>query len=160
MPTRPLAHAATADPAAAVGQIRKERRITEREFIRMAARPSSVILDARSTEKFNLLHVKGATNLSLPDFTAEELARIIPSKDTTVLIYCNYKYLNEPMSMATKAPPASLNLHTFNELYSYGYRNVYEQGPLIDIRKAKLELEGRLLALGSWPAASAAEALR
>lgn len=160
IPNRLIDYDAFEDQVAVVGEIRKERRITEKEFIRMAARRSTIILDARSTEKFNLLHVKGATHLSLPDFTAEELARIIPSKDTRVLIYCNNNFLNEPDGFASKVAPASLNIHTFNALYSYGYRNVYELGPLIDIRKAKIEFEGGLLALDSWPAASVAEALR
>jgi hypothetical protein len=160
IPNRLIDYQAFEDQVTEVGKIREERRVTEKEFIRMAARRSTVILDARSTERFNLLHVKGATHLSFPDFTAEELARIIPSKDTRILIYCNNNFLNEPTAFFTKAPPASLNLHTFNALYSYGYRNVYELGPLIDISKAKIEFEGSLLAQGSWPAASAVVAQR
>ena len=141
IPNRLIDYEAFEDQVAVVGKIRKERRITEKEFIRMAAMSSTVILDARSTGKFDLLHVKGATHLSLPDFTAEELARIIPSKDTRILIYCNNNLLNEPEAFASKVRTASLNLHTFNALYSYGYRNVYELGPLIDISKAKIEFE-------------------
>jgi len=160
IPNRLIDYQAFEGQVTEVGKIRQERRVTEKEFIRMAARRSTVILDARSTERFNLLHVKGATHLSFPDFTAEELARIIPSMDTRILIYCNNNFLNEPKAFFTKAPPASLNLHTFNALYSYGYRNVYELGPLIDISKAKIEFEGSLLAQGSWPAASAVVAQR
>jgi hypothetical protein len=37
---------------------------------------------------------------------------------------------------------ASLNLYTFNTLYSYGYTNVYELGPLIEIQKSMLPFEG------------------
>ena len=125
-----------------VGKLRAQRRVTEDEFIRMAADPKTVVLDARSAERFQLLHVKGARNLSLPDITAEELARVIPSKSTRVLIYCNNNFLNEPNAFATKIPSASLNIHTFNVLYSYGYTNVYELGSLIDIRSAKLNFEG------------------
>lgn len=125
-----------------VGRLRAQRRVTEDEFIRMAADPKTVILDARSAERFQLLHVRGARNLSLPDITAEELARVIPSKSTRVLIYCNNNFLNEPSAFATKIPSASLNIHTFNVLYSYGYTNVYELGSLIDIRSAKLKFEG------------------
>ncbi len=158
IPNRLIDYKAFEDQVAVVGKIRKQRRITEKGFIQMAAKRSTVILDARSTEGFNLLHVKGATHLGLPDFTAEELARIIPSKDTRILIYCNNNFLNEPMAFATKAAPASLNLHTFNALYSYGYRNVYELGPLIDVSKAKIEFEGSLLTRGSWPMASPAAA--
>src|SRR5262245_40692680 len=72
-----------------VGQFREKRRISESQFIRMAAEPGTVVLDARSAEKFSLLHVKGARNLSLPDFSEEDLARVIPSKTTRILIYCN-----------------------------------------------------------------------
>jgi len=39
---------------------------------------------------------------------------------------------------------ASLNLYTFNTLSSYGYKNVYEMGPLIDIKKSGLTFEGSL----------------
>jgi hypothetical protein len=86
--------------------------------------------------------VKGAKNLSFPDITAEELAKIIPTKSSRVMIYCNNNFLNAPSAFPSKTPSASLNIHTINALYSYGYTNVYELGPLIDIRKAKLEFEG------------------
>lgn len=124
-----------------VGQIRKDHRVTEDEFIKMAEDQATVIFDARSTEKFNRLHVKGAKHLSLPDITAEELAKIIPSPLTRILIYCNNNFLNEPEAFPPKAPSASLNIHTINALYSYGYKNVYELGPLIDIHKAKIKFE-------------------
>ena len=39
-------------------------------------------------------------------------------------------------------PSASLNLSTYIALYNYGYRNVYELAPLIDISKTTLELVG------------------
>ena len=41
---------------------------------------------------------------------------------------------------------ASLNIHTFNTLYNYCYQNVYELGPLVDVKKTKLPLEGKLVA--------------
>jgi phage shock protein E len=34
-----------------------------------------------------------------------------------------------------------LNLSTYIALYNYGYRNVYELGPLIDIRTSRLAFE-------------------
>lgn len=125
-----------------VGELRKQRRVSEAEFIRMAADRDTVILDARSAEMFARLHIKGAKNLSFPDITAEELARVIPSKSTHVLIYCNNNFLNAPGAFPTKAITASLNIHTLNALYSYGYTNVHELAPLIDIRESALEFEG------------------
>jgi|GEM_PF-3815792 len=44
-----------------------------------------------------------------------------------------------------KAARASLNISTYIALYSYGYRNVYELGPLLDVHATKLPLEGSLL---------------
>jgi phage shock protein E len=121
-----------------VGKFRESRRITEREFSIMAATRGTVILDARSAEKFSLMHVRGAKNLSLPDITEEELAKVIPSKSTRILIYCNNNFLNEPEAFPSKTLSASLNVYTMNVLFAYGYTNVYELGPLIDIRKTIL----------------------
>ena len=125
-----------------VAKLREERRVTEEKFMEMAADPATVVLDARSAEKFSLLHVRGAKNLSLPDITAEQLARIIPDKTTRVLIYCNNNFRNEERAFPSKSARVALNIFTFNTLYGYGYRNVYELGPLIDIRSTKLPLEG------------------
>jgi hypothetical protein len=95
-----------------------------------------------------MLHIKGAVHLSLPDMTAADLAKVIPDKSTRVLIYCNNNFVNEPRALPSKAVTASLNLYTFNSLYSYGYQNVFELGPLIDIRKSILPFEGSLVPAG------------
>lgn len=142
IPNPLIDYAAFEQNVAEVGKLREQRRISEEEFLRMARDPATVILDARSAGMFQLLHVKGAKNLSLPDFTEAELAKVIPTKATRVLIYCNNNFLSAPKAFATKAPSASLNIHTFNALYSYGYTNVYELGPLIDVKVAKLQFEG------------------
>ena len=122
-------------------KLREGRRLTEDDFLRMSREPGTVVLDARSTEMYGRLHVRGALHLSYPDFTAETLAQVIPEKTTRILIYCNNNFLNSPAFM-TKAPPASLNLSTFATLYMYGYENVYELGPLVAIEKSKLEFDG------------------
>ncbi len=130
--------------AVSVGRLRNERRVTEEQFITMASEPDTVILDARSTDKYARLHIKGAKHLGFSDITAATLARTIPTLATRVLIYCNNNFLNAPESFATKMPAASLNIHTFNTLYNYGYTNVYELGPLIDVHKAKVLFEGEI----------------
>jgi hypothetical protein len=145
IPNRMIDYPGFLENASAVGKLRKERRITEAEFVRMAAEPGTIVFDARSDSKFNLLHVKGARHLSLPDVTAAELAKIIPNKSSRILIYCNNNFENEPRALPGKIATASLNLYTFNTLYSYGYKNVYELGPLIDINKSALTFEGSLV---------------
>jgi phage shock protein E len=125
-----------------VGALRESRRVSEGEFIDMARDPSTVVLDARSAEKFALLHIKGARNLSLPDVTEEELAKVIPSKTTRVLIYCNNNFVNQPRAFPSKNLRASLNIYTFNVLAAYGYESVYELGPLLNIETTRLQFEG------------------
>lgn len=142
IPNRLIDYDAFASQVARVGEIRQRHRITEDEFIRMAKEPGTVVLDARSAEKYAQLHVKGASNLSLPDITADELARILPDKSTRVLIYCNNNFLNAPGAFPSKAIDASLNIYTYNVLHSYGYENIYELGPLLDIRQTKIVFEG------------------
>ena len=119
-------------------QHRATRRVTDEEFLRMSREPGTLVLDARSREKFDELHVKGAVNLSFPDIAVESLARTIPDKATRILIYCNNNFANAEGPFPTKAPSASLNLSTYIALYNYGYRNVYELGPLIDVAKSRL----------------------
>ncbi|HEX7192718.1 MAG TPA: rhodanese-like domain-containing protein [Thermoanaerobaculia bacterium] len=118
--------------------VRERRRLTEEEFLRLSQEPSAVILDARSAEKYCELHVRGAVNLSFPDFTAATLARVIPTKSSPVLIYCNNNFENAEGPFPTKMSKASLNLSTYIALYTYGYDNVYELGPLVDFHASKL----------------------
>jgi hypothetical protein len=88
---------------------------------------------------------KGAVHLDLTNATAADLAKVIPDKSTRILIYCNNNFLNEPTALASKAPPTSLNIYTFNTLYGYGYKNVYELGPLLDIKTSIIPFEGTLV---------------
>jgi phage shock protein E len=122
-------------------QHRETRRLTEEEFILMSKEPDTIILDARSEILYRLLHVKGAINLSFPDIAIESLKNTIPDKNTRILIYCNNNFQGPLPAFPSKSPSASLNLSTYIALYNYGYRNVYELGPLIDINKSKLEFE-------------------
>jgi len=120
---------------------RESRRISEDEFMRMSREPGTVILDARSKKKFDELHVKGAIHLSFPDIAVDSLAKTLPDKNTRILIYCNNNFANAEGPFPTKHPSASLNLSTYIALYNYGYRNVYELAPLVDIKGSKLTFE-------------------
>src|SRR5262245_32832440 len=128
--------------AAKVEKLRSERRVSEDAFIRMANESGTIVFDARSDSKFAMLHVKGARHLSLPDITAGELTKVMRDQYTRILIYYNNNFKNKPDAMPTKQIRTSLNIYTFNTLYGYGYTNVYELGPLIDIKKSRLTFAG------------------
>ena len=122
-------------------QHRSTRRVTEEDFLRMSREPNTIVLDARSRQKYDELHVKGAVSLSFSDIAVESLARTIPDKNTSILIYCNNNFANAEQPFPSKMPSASLNLSTYIALYNYGYRNVYELGPLMDLTKSTLPFE-------------------
>jgi hypothetical protein len=125
----------------AAAKHRETHRLSEEDFIKMSGEKGVIILDARSKEKYNLLHIKGAINLSFPDITVESLKKVLPDKSARILIYCNNNFVNAEEAFPTKLPTASLNLSTYISLYTYGYKNVYELAPLIDTKKSKLTFE-------------------
>ena len=133
-------------------QHRASRTVSEGEFLRMAGEKGTIILDARSREKYDELHVAGAINLPFPDIAVESVARLIPDRETRILIYCNNNFRNAEAAFPSKLPTASLNLSTFISLYDYGYRNVYELGPLVDIEKSALPFEGKAISRPAPPA--------
>src|SRR5436190_20013836 len=126
--------------ASEAADYRGSRRLTEDEFIRMSTEPGTIILDARSHEKYDTLHIKNAINLSFPDITVESLNRVLPDKNQRILIYCNNNFVGDQKAFPTKMMTASLNLSTYIALYTYGYRNIYELGPLLDVNTTRLEL--------------------
>jgi hypothetical protein len=119
---------------------RETRRLSEDDFIRMSREAGVIVLDARSKEKYDLMHIKGSINLSFPDIDVASLKKTLPDKNARILIYCNNNFVNEEKAFPSKAPAASLNLSTYVSLYTYGYRNIYELAPQIDPAKSKLKL--------------------
>src|SRR4029453_8476018 len=119
-----------------------ERRLREADFSRRSREPGTVVLDARSKAKFDELHLEGAINLSFSDIATLSLAATLPDKGVRILIYCNNNFRNAEGPFPSKLPSASLNLSTWVALYDYGYRNVWELAPLID-------MAGRALGLGT-----------
>ncbi|MEO8217295.1 MAG: rhodanese-like domain-containing protein [Acidobacteriota bacterium] len=138
-------------------QYRTTHRLSEDDFIRMSHEPGTIVLDARSAGRYNELHVRGAINLSFPDLTIDSLKSTIPDPDTRILIYCNNNFRGAEGPFPSKLPAASLNLSTFIALYTYGYRNIYELGPLLDLKSSRLSFEAGSGLFGGQPAATSAE---
>ncbi len=122
---------------------RESHRLVEKEFLKLMEEPGNILLDARSEVRYQLLHIKGAKNLPFTEFTEKSLAEVIPEKTTNILIYCNNNFEGSPDAFAAKAPAASLNLSTYTSLKAYGYKNIYELGPLLDVKATILPLEGK-----------------
>ena len=121
---------------------REQKRLTEQEFAEALTDPNVVVLDARSEHRFAQHHIEGAINLPFTEFTEINLAEVIPNKDTPVLIYCNNNFEGNQIAFATKRMPASLNVHTQSDLNVYGYTNVFELGPVVDVDETILPMAG------------------
>ncbi|WP_445456070.1 rhodanese-like domain-containing protein [Flavobacterium sp. HNIBRBA15423] len=136
-----------------VKSYRKDRLINWSTFEKFSKETNTIILDTRSKEMFEKKHIKGAIHLNFSDFTQENLAQIIPSFNTRILIYCNNNIDKEPILFASKISlskkdiqPKSislaLNIPTFINLYGYGYKNVYELSELISAFDTRITFEG------------------
>jgi hypothetical protein len=121
---------------------RESHRLTEPQFIAAMADTNAVLLDARTSSKYGLRHIRGAVNLQFTDFTADTLAKVIPTKGTRVLIYCNNNFTGSQSAFPGKAMTASLNLSTYTSLKSYGYTNIFELGPLLNVRTTAIPFAG------------------
>jgi phage shock protein E len=126
--------------------VRAARRLTEAEFAAAIGTPGTVLLDARSADKYRARHIAGAVSLPFTDFTAGALAKVIPAKTTRVLIYCNNNFAGDVQAFPSKGPAASLNISTYIALATYGYENVWELGPHLDVKTSKLPWAGTAVA--------------
>jgi hypothetical protein len=145
---------------------RASRLVDLNTFIKMSKEPGVIILDSRSAFRFDRIHVKGAKHLAFTDFTQDNLAEVIPSFDTTILIYCNNNFDGNQTDFASKvamprprsgtavatqfaaqAKPImmALNVPTYVNLYGYGYRNVYELHELVKVNDPRIEFEGSIV---------------
>jgi len=127
---------------------RKTHTVSLEKFKAMAKDSNTIILDTRSKSMYDAKHIKGAVHLNFSDFTASKLAKVIPNKNTRVLIYCNNNLDKDEMYFARKAAPLALNIPTFINLYGYGYKNVYELDAMVSTvsvfpeHKPLLDFEG------------------
>jgi hypothetical protein len=141
-----------------VDAFRNERLISLDSFLTMAKDANTIILDSRSDFRFERKHLKHARHLSFPDYTQENLARIIPTFETRILIYCNNNFTGDQIDFASKlAIPSpndsqfatqqkptmlALNIPAFITLYGYGYKNTYELAEIIDVKDPRIQFEG------------------
>ncbi len=135
-------------------------------FLTMSKKPGVIVLDTRSTFRYDRIHLKGAKHLSFTDFTQDNLAKVIPSFDTPLLIYCNNNFEGNEVDFASKiALPMTgkenkvaaqfndqekprmmaLNIPTYINLYGYGYKNVYELNELVDVKDPRVVFEGSIV---------------
>lgn len=153
---------------------RAERLVGLDRFLEMSKEPNTIILDTRSAERFERIHVAGARHLNFADFNQGSLAELIPDPNTRILIYCNNNFEGNPIDFTTKValPPSlesstgasgsgtemlgeerpvmmALNVPTYINLYGYGYQNVYELDELVDISDSRIQFEGS--SVGSVP---------
>lgn len=145
---------------------RASRLIDLNTFMKMRQQPGVIILDTRSTFRFERIHVKGAKHLAFTDFTQDNLAKVIPSFETPILIYCNNNFDGNQTDFASKVAlprPKSgnavatqfaaqekpimmaLNIPTYVNLYGYGYRNVYELHELVKVNDPRIVFEGSIV---------------
>lgn len=141
IPNPAIDYAEFARLATELAPVREKNRVTEEQFIKMAASPGTVILDVRSPADFRRIHVKGARNLVLTDFTEENLSKVIPDKTSRILIYCNNNFTGQPDYFPMKRAAMALNVQAFVNLHAYGYTEVYELGPLLDVKTTLIVLE-------------------
>lgn len=150
--------------------LRKDRRLSAEAFAKAAKEPNTIVLDARNEEAHRLLRVKNSVNLPYTSFTESDLAEVIPTKQTRVLIYCRNNIADKAPEGAerkvgelpypndfgnkirVKGAAAGLNIPTYITLYIYGYKNVWELDPVVDPNASAIEFESSAtepLAVGS-----------
>ena len=128
-----------------VDAFRNERLVDLQSFLKMAEDPEVIILDTRSESAYKNKHLKGAVHLNFSDFSEGKLAKLIPDKNSKILIYCNNNIAGDEINFARKSAPLALNIPTFINLYGYGYKNLYELSDLIPVDHKALVFEGMSL---------------
>ena len=81
---------------------RASRLIDLNTFLKMSKEEGVIILDSRSDFRFDRIHLKGAKHLAFTDFTQDNLAKVIPSFETKILIYCNNNFDGNETDFASK----------------------------------------------------------
>jgi rhodanese-related sulfurtransferase len=133
-----------------VKEHRKSRLLNAEEFVASSKEEKVIILDTRSDSMYAAAHVKGAVHLNFSDFTQDNLAKIIPSTDYKLLIYCNNNFESKPLAM---------NVAQIRDLSPYfATKMAYPSklNPMLIERKKKTKAKSKIK---SGPSFNAPEAL-
>lgn len=88
-------------------------RITVEQLVDLAeSLPNLVMIDARKSSDYSKGHIEGAVNLPNTETDAAALAKVVPSKETPVLFYCNGEKCGRSVDSAKVAVSA-------------GYKKIY-----------------------------------
>ena len=87
--------------------------ISQEEAYSMMNQGDVIVLDVREAEEYDAGHIAGAVLLPVGSIRADTAAAVIPTKDTTVLVYCRSGNRSKSASAA---------------LAGLGYTSVYEFG--------------------------------
>jgi len=133
----------------------REKRLVDLDtFLKMSNQPGVIILDSRSTFRYERIHVKGAKHLSFTDFTQNNLAEVIPSFETTILIYCNNNFDGNQIDFASKvAMPVTNSGSIITAQFNSQEKPLmmalniptYELNELVDINDPRISFEGSIV---------------
>ncbi|MBQ5325122.1 MAG: rhodanese-like domain-containing protein [Oscillospiraceae bacterium] len=87
--------------------------ISQQEAKQMMDSGNVLVLDVREQDEYSTGHIGGAVLLPVGTINADTASKVIPSKDTTVLVYCRSSNRSKKASAA---------------LAKLGYTNIYEIG--------------------------------
>lgn len=99
----------------------KKHTISLNRFLDLMKKKEAIVLDLRDKDSYDREHIEGALHLG-PDITAEKLASVAPSKDTTIVVYCtNSLYPTRMIALADVGLP---------QIIALGYKNTFRLGPI------------------------------
>lgn len=116
------------------------------DFKSLIGQENTVLLDTRSRDAFERLHIDGAVNVEFADVSAETLLGVGIDSSTRVLIYCNNNFVSdgEPaaISLQSKSTRTALNVPTTVTLRQAGVDKVVELAEAVAFTDSRLPLVG------------------
>jgi hypothetical protein len=125
-----------------IGRAHKEPRIVEKyALLNLLKKHAAIVLDTRDKKDFEQLHVKGAVNLPFEQLSRSSLARLIPTKDTAIVIHDPNNMRRKASDQVQEVDP-SWNYQVSAVLRIYGYTDIYALDPEVHLRSIPNVLVG------------------